>query len=133
METEWGIELKRLLYIALSFLCLMTGLAGTISISHAFGEDGESKVPSETAPVVSKILIEIQDLPGDAAPCAEMARNLIFVAEGDRFSPVRLQESIEALKACNRFQEIHVDSREEQGAITLVFHLSVFRLIKEIE
>jgi outer membrane protein insertion porin family len=114
-------------------MCLTAGFAGVISISHAYGEDSESKVASETTPIVSKILIEIQDVPGDTTPCVEMARNLIFLAEGDRFSPVRLQESIEALKACNRFQEIHVDSREEQGGITLLFHLSVFRLIKEIK
>ena len=111
----------------------MPGLAGIISVRHAYGQDSKSETTSPPAPMVAKIVVEIQDVPGDATPCVEMARNLIFLAEGDRFSPVRVEQSIEALKACDRFQKIHVDSREEHGAITLVFRLSVFRLIKEIK
>jgi outer membrane protein insertion porin family len=111
----------------------MGGLAGIISISCAYGEDGESETAPQAAPIISKILIEIEDVSEDPTPCVEMARNLIFLAEGDRFSSARLQESIEALKACDRFQKIHVDSQEEQGTITLIFRLSVFQLIKEIK
>lgn len=124
---------RQFLQIGLSFVLLIAASVQIISISHARAEDSESKEASEAAPMVSKILVDIQDAPGDAGPCVEMARNLIFLAEGDRFSPVRLQKSIEALKACKRFHKIDVDSEEKQGAITLIFRLSPFRLIKDIK
>jgi outer membrane protein insertion porin family len=119
--------------MGLTFVFLMAASAQTLFISYARAEDSESKRASEAAPIVSKILVEIRDAPGDAGPCVEMARNLIFLAEGERFSPVRLQKSIDALKACKRFHKIDVDSEEEQGAIRLIFRLSVFRLIKDIK
>jgi outer membrane protein insertion porin family len=62
-----------------------------------------------------------------------MTKSLIFFQEGDRFTPEQLQASIEALKQCNRFQKIDVDSREEKEGITLLFRLVPFRLIKDIK
>jgi outer membrane protein insertion porin family len=62
-----------------------------------------------------------------------MTKSLIFFQEGDRFTPEQLQASIEALKQCNRFRKIDVDSREEKEGITLLFRLVPFRLIKDIK
>lgn len=89
---------------------------------------------TETAPIVSEILAEIQDAPGNETELLEMAKSLIYIREGEAFSPERLQQSLDALKLCRKFENIHADTREpEPGKLSLIFQLKPFRYIKGIE
>jgi outer membrane protein insertion porin family len=99
----------------------------------AAGEYGFSQ-PLETAPAISDILVEIQDAPGNETELLEMAKSLIIIRQGEAFSPERLQQSLDALKLCRKFETIRADSKEpEPGKLTLVFQLKPFRYIKGIE
>jgi len=84
--------------------------------------------------IISRIVIDFPpDFPRDAVALKEMARNLIFLNEGEPYSDARLRDSIDALKLSNRFREIDVDSKEtEAGTIALFFRLLPFRQIKDI-
>jgi outer membrane protein insertion porin family len=82
---------------------------------------------------ISRIVIDIHDFPHDAVKLKEMARNLIFLNEGEAFSDARLRDSINALKLSKKFREIHVDSTDEEaGTVALFFRLIPFRQIKDI-
>jgi outer membrane protein insertion porin family len=85
------------------------------------------------APIVSRVRIDVRDVAGDETKWIDMARNLISLREGDRFSSRRLQESTEALRLCKKFRQIDVDSTEQNGRINLLFRLAPFRLIKDIK
>ncbi len=99
---------------------------------YARSADNAAPLPSETGPVIREIAIRIVDYRGDPAKLAEMARNLIFLKEGDLFSADKMAQSIEALKLSKRFQEINIDSDEEAERMVLRFHLKSFRYIKDI-
>lgn len=88
---------------------------------------------ADTDPVISKISIEIHAVWGDKTGWAGLAGVLIFLQEGERFSPAGLRQSIEALEVSKKFQKVHVDSEEEAGHIALFFHLTPFRQIKDIK
>ncbi|MBW2637766.1 MAG: BamA/TamA family outer membrane protein, partial [Deltaproteobacteria bacterium] len=83
--------------------------------------------------LISRIVIDIRDFPHDGVELKEMARNLIFLNEGETFSNDRLRDSINALKLSKKFREIHVDSKEEEaGTIALFFRLTPLRQIRDI-
>ena len=100
---------------------------------YADSEEDRSRPESAASPIVARIFVELQDCPNHEAEWTEMARNVIFLREGDPFSATRLQESVEALRLSKRFREIKVESKEENKGITLLFHLTCFRRIKDIE
>jgi len=82
--------------------------------------------------VISRISIKLADLKGDRGELVQLARDLIAFKEGESFSSGSLETSIEALKLSRRFQEIHVDSRQEEQGVSLLFNLKPFQLIKDI-
>ncbi len=106
-------------------------------MSHAFPDDAGKNTALE--PVVSKIIVEIQDAAGDESRWTEIAENLIFLKEGEPFSAQKLQESLEALKLCRKFQTsrkfqtINADSDDGKYAVKLFFRLKPFRQIKDIQ
>ncbi len=102
-----------------------------IMSSYVFPKDAGKKAASD--PVVSKIIVEIQDPGGNESRWAEIAKNLIFLKEGEPFSAQKLQESLEALKLCRKFSAIHADSDEGKDAIRLIFRVKPFRQIKDIQ
>ncbi|MFW6114665.1 MAG: outer membrane protein assembly factor BamA [Thermodesulfobacteriota bacterium] len=83
--------------------------------------------------LVSRIDINLGDFPGNTKELIRLARDLIVLKQGEPFSPDLLQESIQALKRSRRFQEIHVDSRQEDRGMALLFNLKPFQLIKDIK
>lgn len=100
-------------------------------MTYAFpGDAGKNTAPD---PLISKIIIEIQDPRGDESRWTEIADNLIFLREGEVFSAQKLQESLDALKLCRKFQSIHADSDEERNTIRLTFRLKPFRQVKDIQ
>jgi outer membrane protein insertion porin family len=126
------MQWKRFLFTGLSSVFLFSICIGILCANYGYsGVTGPTVVSAE--PIVSKILVDIQGLLIDDHTWTRMTKSLIFFQEGDRFSSDKLQASIEALKQCNRFQKIDVDSREEKEGITLLFRLVPFRLIKDIK
>ncbi|MDM8524612.1 outer membrane protein assembly factor BamA [Desulfococcaceae bacterium HSG8] len=114
---------RRIPQIALS-VCIV------LFAGYTFPET-DTAVPD--APVISRILIEIKDFQGDKTELIEIAKNLIFLREGGRFSPEKMESSIEALKICKKFKGIHADSSEDGDKMSLLFQLTPFRRIKNIE
>jgi len=111
-----GTFIGMLLYCALSAIILWSPPAGA----------------TVTTPVVTEIVFDITAPPGDQRALSEMARDLIFIHTGEPFSPARMEHAIEALKLSNVFQEIHVDSEEDEKGMTLRFSLKPFRLVKDV-
>jgi len=112
---------------------LLSVFLGTLLLGHAASGDEGPEAASVAAPIVSSVLLEVRDVAGRETEWLAMARSLIFLREGEPFSETRLQESIEALKVSKKFGEIHVDSKKEEGGISLQFQLTPFRLIKDIK
>jgi len=114
-------------------MCLLPALIGFSSYCHANEKGTDLHSPAHLDQRITRIIVKVRGLPDYEAELAELARNLIVLREGDRFSPDLLQESIEALRISKRFREIHVDSEPESEGIALLFHLKAFRLIKDIK
>lgn len=114
-------------------MCLLPALIGFSSYGHAKDKEDDLHSPAHLNQRITRITVRIRDLPRYQAELIELARNLIVLREGDRFSPDLLQESIEALKVSKRFREIHVDSEREREGISLLFYLDAFRLIRDIK
>jgi outer membrane protein assembly factor BamA len=85
---------------------------------HAF-----PSYPDQGKPLmISKVEVEMLDVPKKQNDLIRLAINLIRLKKGDMFSSLLLEQSIDALRRSERFQNIHVDSKEEEGEITLFFH-----------
>ena len=113
------------IYIIVLFL-LLSGPA------PSFSGDTASEPEAVSRPVISGIVINITDPARNKAKLEELARNLIFLRIGDTFSDARLQDSVNALNLSKKFRQIHIDTKEEAGTITLLFKLTTFQLIKDI-
>jgi outer membrane protein insertion porin family len=126
------MRLGRQFSIILPLMCLLPALIGFTSYGHANDKEADLHSLAHLNQHITRIIVKVRDLPDYEVELADLARNLIVLREGDRFSPDLLQESIEALKISKRFREIHVDSEREKEGIALLFHLKAFRLIKDI-
>lgn len=115
---------KQMLSLALALLFLFAG--------HVFSEEKGSDVSGDPEPLVSDIRIRIDQAGGKEAQWREMANNLIFLRKGEPFSAEKLKQTLEALKLCRKFRNIHVDSQEGEGTIALLFRMTPFRHIKDI-
>lgn len=123
----------RHLQVRFSMIIWLSVFFLSTSFGYASAEQTGSDMAPVSLPVVAEIAVELLNFPGDEAVWIEMARSLISLRAGDRFSADQLQASIDALKKCKRFQKINVDSSEAKEGITVVFHLTPFRLIKDIK
>jgi outer membrane protein insertion porin family len=101
--------------------------------SYARPEAGRNYDESTVPPVISNIIVKVHRDSGYEPDLTELAEAMIFPKIGDVFSSSLLQSSIKALRLSNRFSEINVDSKEEEGKMTLYFELHPAPLIKEIE
>lgn len=127
------MKLKRTSRIGLLLVFFLSFFVGNICYCHADSQENVSDVRTISEPIISEILVEIRHVRDTKTKWIEMAKGLIFLREGDQFSAARLDESIAALKLCNRFQEIDVDIKEKKDGIVLLFCLTPFRLIKNIK
>ena len=85
-------------------------------------------------PIVSRIIIDVQGIKGDASPWVDQVKRLIFIREGEPFSPKRFQDSLEALKSSNIFKAIHVsESDRREDRFTLGFQVSPYPRVKDIK
>ncbi len=124
---------RNIVQTGLSCVFFLFVFGANIPFGYADSEDDGSKPESAASPIVARILVELRDCANHETEWTEMAKNVIFLREGDRFSATRLQESVAALKLSKKFRKINVESKEENKRITLLFHLAPFRLIKDIE
>jgi outer membrane protein insertion porin family len=97
----------------------------------AYAENAGKEKPG---PVVSRIIIDVQGMKGDVRPWVDLAKNLIFIREGEPFSTQRLQDSLDALKSSNMFKAIHVsESYPGEKKFTLGFQVTPYPRIKDIK
>ncbi len=96
------------------------------------GSDTVKDQQENEKPVLTKIVINISNAPDNASYFKELAKSVIFFKEGEHFSNTLLQSSINALKLSKQFNKIHVDSKENNKNIELIFNLTVSRFIKDI-
>jgi len=127
------MRLRRDTPTILMLMCFTFALMGLAFYAHANDEETGLDSPSYPDQRITRITIKVRDLSDNEDELAGLARNLIVLREGDRFSPDLLQESIEALRVSKRFSEIHVDSEREKEGVALLFDLKAFRLIKDIK
>ncbi|OEU63408.1 MAG: outer membrane protein assembly factor BamA, partial [Desulfobacterales bacterium S5133MH16] len=88
----------------------------------------------EPGPIVSRIIIDVQGIKGDASPWVNRVKRLIFIREGEPFCTKRFQDSLEALKSSNMFKAIHVsESDRREDRITLGFQVTPYPRVKDIK
>ena len=83
-------------------------------------------------PFINDITIHVSAEYRDAAMLERMARDLLFLKPGERFSQAALEHSLSALRLSNRFSHVEVDSREAEGIFELIFHLTPAVLVRDI-
>jgi hypothetical protein len=83
------------------------------------------------SPMVSRIMIHVREIKGDPGPWVDRVKRLIFIREGEPFSPKRLQDSLDALKSSNLFKAIHVsESDRTEDPFTLDFQVTPYPGLK---
>lgn len=87
---------------------------------------------STEGPIVTSIVINITEEFGDLSRLESMARDILFLKEGQRFSASDLEDSIRALRLSGRFTHIHADSRLDGENIELIFKLTPTPLVRNI-
>ncbi len=113
----------------------MKPLVFSLIMALILSTPGPSRAASEPEePQISDIVIQLRNTgeEDDLQRLERMAQAAIFLSPGDRFSPERLQASIDALQLIELFKAIHVDSKDEDDRIVLIFDLTVVDRIKEI-
>ncbi|MFP4388676.1 MAG: outer membrane protein assembly factor BamA [Desulfococcaceae bacterium] len=109
-----------------AFLLLISGTG--------MAAEGEPAPESGAEPVVERIVVDIPEGGPEAQDLTEMARSLIYLREGEPFSPRRFQQSVDALRKSGLFRKIDIpDPDFESDRITLTFRLVPFPRIKDIK
>ncbi|MBL6971226.1 MAG: BamA/TamA family outer membrane protein [Desulfobacterales bacterium] len=108
--------------------------AGLMLIPFARTQAATTNPNSGQEQIVSEIVIRLADAPPDLnqEPWLKAARNLIAVRAQEKFSDLKLQAALEALKASKLFETIHADSIPDGEQLKLVFTLSLFRRVRDI-
>lgn len=116
-------------------LLLITGTGLAAEGGAPAGEPvGERVADSAEEPVVERLVVELPEENAKAGELREMARSLIYLREGEPFSPRRFQQSVDALRKSGLFRKIDVpDPDFEADRMTLVFRLVPFPRIKNIQ
>lgn len=125
-------KLLRLWALVLGILCMTCapGLAEeSVTVKNT------AAVPKSAKEVVSGIEVVIEGALAQDKKNSYiyMAKRLIRLHPGDPLREEAVQASIEALKFSQRFSAIHVDSTSQAGGETLIFRLTPYRTIAEID
>jgi len=104
-----------------------------ITSASVFAEGDNKNTETSPNPLISKIVVEIEDARGDGEKWTNIAESLIFLREGEPFSQDLIQQSLDALKLSRKFQNIHVDTDDGEENITLFFRLKPFRYVTDIQ
>ncbi|MBN2297231.1 MAG: hypothetical protein JXM72_01485, partial [Deltaproteobacteria bacterium] len=107
----------------------------TIPLS-GYGRDDENVDLSQIEPPLPEIIdavhIDIQGAPGRTGEFESLARDLIYLKEGQVVSDKSIIRALEELKASGRFEELDVQSSQDDSKVILTFSLKPFALIKDI-
>jgi len=125
-----GIRMHLRKIVPVLFLILASFIAVTVPAQQAYPGSADNTPPE---PLVTSITIDILNMPGDVSKLAKLAKSLILLREGERFSDSRLHDSLELLKNSKMFRTINVPDPEfEKPEISLTFQLTPFGRIKDI-
>ena len=96
--------------------------------------NAQKENPHGTEPVVSKIVVDVYGIKGDVHPWVGVVKHLIFIRQGEAFSPKRFRDSLEALKSSNVFKAVHVfETSEKDGRLVLHFQVTPYPRVKDIK
>ena len=88
---------------------------------------------NESGPIVSQVIVDVQETKGDVGRWVDLVKNIIFIQEGEPFSTKRFQDSFEALKSSKIFKAIHVvKTPAEKGQLILRFQVTPYPRVKDI-
>ena len=88
----------------------------------------------ETGPIVSQVVVDVQGINGDVTRWVDLAKNLIFIQEGEPFSTKRFQDSLETLKSSKIFKAIHVFEKSvKEDQLDLHFQVTPYPRVKDIK
>gem|GEM_PF-163815 len=85
-------------------------------------------------PLISEVRVDVKDSYGDEKQWIDMVRSIVstYIKKGDRFSDFEVSRMAEALKTCQRFRSIHLDTETIETGLLLRITVTPFRLIKHI-
>jgi outer membrane protein insertion porin family len=90
--------------------------------------------PHGTGPVVSKIVVDVHGIKGNVRPWVSVVNHLIFIRQGELFSPKRFKDSLEALKSSKAFKAVHVfETSEKDDRLVIHFQVTPYPRIKDIK
>ena len=96
--------------------------------------NAQKENPRETGPVVSKIVVDVHGIKGDVDPWVGVVNHLIFIRQGEPFSPKRFRDSLEALKSSKVFKTVHVfETSEKNGRLAIRFQVTPYPRVKDIK
>lgn len=98
-----------------------------------FSMDAAAHAEKKQAVVVSDVTIRITGAFDNQREYQQMAKDVIFLKPGHMFSEKALKDSMNALTLTRRFEHIHVDSKESDHQLELIFTLTPARFIKTIK
>ena len=105
-----------------------------VVFAAAFSSAQESsRADREQEEIVRDIVIDISGDKVHENKLDEIARNLIYLKKDRPFSPVLLQDSIDALVLSKKFSSISVDSKDVAGGMVVHFTLTPYRYVKRID
>jgi outer membrane protein insertion porin family len=105
-----------------------------VCVAQHFAYAQEQRKDEPGSPMVSRIMIHVQGIKGDVSPWVDRVKRLIFIRQGEPFSPKRFQDSLDALKSSNLFKAIHVsESDQKEDQFTLNFQVTPYPRIKNIK
>jgi len=104
---------------------------GAAQQDSSIGEDS-MRVGVASTRVVRDISIAVHTYPGNPSRLKTMARDLIFLREGEPYSVQKLVSTISAFEECKKFKSIHIDSTGDAQSISFSFTLEPFLFIRKI-
>ncbi|MBW2603095.1 MAG: outer membrane protein assembly factor BamA [Deltaproteobacteria bacterium] len=125
--TKW--EQKDWIKIVLLLWILLVGIAKDAAYAQKEKAD-------EPGPIVSRVVVDVQGIKGDAGRWVDWVKNLIFIREGEPFSMKRFRDSLEVLKSSNIFKAVHVFEKTvkvKEDQLELHFQVTPYYRVKDIK
>jgi len=101
-----------------------------------YGRDDDnvdsSQIETPSPEIIEAVHIDIHGAPGRTGEFESLARDLIYLKEGQVVSDRSIIRALEELRASGRFEEIDVQSSQDDAKVILTFSLKPFALIKDI-
>lgn len=102
-------------------------------LAGAAAATGQEPDDASAEPVLERVDVEIREEGADAEALADVARSLIYLRAGERFSARKFSNSVEALRKSGLFRKIDVpDPDFEAERIALTFRLVPYPRIRNI-